>query len=315
MKNLTFKASDGAEIWMHRWMPDPEQEIKGIIQIHHGLAEHSLRYDRFGSILAENGYICNAYDMRGHGQTGELAQKNGTGMLGKLADNDGFNRVVKDLSEIIASLKSEYSGKKVILFGHSFGSFISQGFIENPEYAKLIDGCILCGTAGPRGLLVSFGKIAVSLVKAIQGDDKISPLLDKLAFGAYNNKIENQKTDHDWLTRDELTVQMFFSDKWCNIPLTNSFFGDMMSGLKMIHNSANIKKIPSDLPIFFVYGGADPVGDYGKTVKNLIKIYNKNGIKDLQSKEYPEDRHELLNELDKETVEADLLEWISRHLD
>ena len=308
IKGFAFKANDGTELWINRWAPDPEEEIKGIVQLHHGLAEHSLRYDRIGSILAENGYVFNAYDMRGHGKTAELAVEAKTGMFGKLADKDGFARVVEDLHEVIDSYKKEYPGKKIVLLGHSFGSFVAQGYIEN--YGKDIDGCVLCGTAGPRDALIFFGKIAVSLIKAIRGGNSFVPFLDTLAFGNYNEKTE-KKTNHDWLSRNEMNVQMFFSDKWCNIPLTTSFYSDMMTGLSTIHNRSNIDNIPKELPLYMIYGGQDPVGDYGKTVQKLYKIYCRKGIKNIVIKEYLEDRHEILNEVDKEVVESDLLAWLN----
>lgn len=307
MKSFTFKTNDGTELWMNRWAPDPEEEIKGIIQLHHGLAEHSLRYDRIGSIFAENGYVFNAYDMRGHGKTAEIAEEKKTGMFGKLADKDGFNVAVEDLHEVIDSYKKEYEGKKVILLGHSFGSFVAQGYIE--KYSKDIDGCILCGTAGPRNFLMFVGKILVSIIKGVKGGDSIVPFLHTLAFGNYNDRTE-KKTECDWLSRNELNVQMYLSDKWCNTPLTTTFYYDMMSGLMQIHNRNAIKAISKDLPVYMIYGGQDPVGNYGKTVNKLFKIYKRNGIKNLKIKEYPEDRHEILNENDKETVENDLLDWL-----
>ena len=309
LKSFAFKISDGTEVWVNRWAPEPEEEIKGIIQLHHGLAEHSLRYDRFGSVLAENGYVLNAYDMRGHGKTAEIAEANGTGKFGKFTDKDGFNRVVDDLNEVIGAIKQEYAGKPVILFGHSFGSFVSQAYIE--KYGSNVDGCVLCGTAGPRKLLITAGKLAVTVIKAIRGGDSFVPFLDKLAFGSYNNRIPGNKTDHDWLSRNELNVELFFSDKWCNIPLRTSFYYDMMTGLSQIHKSENMKAIPKDLPVYFIYGEEDPVGDYGKTVQKLYNIYSKNKMQNIELKSYPEDRHEILNELDKETVEKDVLNWIA----
>ena len=100
MKNFIMTMSDGFQISVNRWIPDEDIEVKGVIQLHHGLKEHSLRYDRFGSVLAENGFVLNAYDMRGHGRTAQNAEANGTGMFGKLADKDGFFRVTDDLFEI-----------------------------------------------------------------------------------------------------------------------------------------------------------------------------------------------------------------------
>ncbi|MCR4580446.1 MAG: lysophospholipase [Treponema sp.] len=308
-KSFFFKMSDGIEIAVNRWMPDSEEDIKGLVQLHHGLAEHSMRYDRLGSILADNGWILNAYDMRGHGKTAENAEKKGTGRFGKLAEKDGFNRVVEDLHEMIEGLKNEYQGKKIILLGHSFGSFVSQGYIE--KYGKDIDACILCGTAGPNPALIGPGKFMANLVRSIKGENSIVPLLSKLSFGPYNKRVENPSSPNSWLSKNELNVQLYDEDKWCGIPLTTSFFCDMLSGLSQIHKMQNIKAIPNELPVFFIFGGEDPVGSYGESIRKLHKIYQDKGMKKVYIKEYAGDRHEILNEDDKETVEADILGWIS----
>ena len=310
MKSFMLKMDDGYELSINRWQPDTEEEIKGVIQLHHGLAEHSLRYDRFGSVLAENGWVLNAYDMRGHGRSAENAEKNGTGIFGKLADKKGFDRAVLDLKAVTDNLKNDFPGKKTILMGHSFGSFVSQGFIE--EFGSSIDACILCGTAGPRPALVGTGSFFAHLITFFTGKNAIVPLLDKLAFGSYNAKIQNPRTEFDWLSANELNVDMYKMDNWCGFPLTASFFCSMLEGLNKIHKSKNIKKIPTDLPVFFIWGSDDPVGSYGASIKDLIKIYQSNGMNKIEFKEYPGDRHEILNENDKEKVENDIIEWINK---
>lgn len=310
-KNFTMKMSDGFEIACNRWLPDSDTEIKGIIQLHHGLGEHSLRYDRFGSVLAENGFVLNAYDMRGHGRTGQNSEANNTGKFGKLADKDGFFRVVEDLHEIIEACKTEFPGKKIVLFGHSFGSFVSQGYVE--KYGNDIDLCILCGTAGPMPVSGP-GKILSGIFRAIKGNDKPSPFLSKLSFGSYNKRVPNPQTPNDWLSSDPTAVMLYNSDSWCNFPLTTSFYNDMTTGLCHIHKKANMKKIPQDLPFLFLYGEDDPVGGYGKTIKKLINIYIANGVQDIEEISYEGDRHEPLNEKNHEKVEADILEWIGKKL-
>ncbi len=309
MKSFMMKMDDGYELSVNRWMPDTEEEIKGVIQLHHGLAEHSLRYDRFGSILAEHGYVLNAYDMRGHGRSAENADKNGTGMFGKLADKKGFDRAVLDLKTMIDNLKKDFPGKKTFLLGHSFGSFVSQGFIEN--YGNEIDGCILCGTAGPQRLLVACGNIAAHIVTFFAGKNEHTPILANLSFGSYNNKFKPLRTEMDWLSKNTMNVDMYIMDNWCGFPLTNSFFCSMTEGLSKIHKSKNIRKIPTKLPIFFIYGSDDPVGSYGKTIKALFNIYKSNGIENLSIKEYTGDRHEILNEDNKEEVENDIINWVN----
>ena len=307
-KSYVQKMSDGFEICCNRWMPDPDVKIKGVIQLHHGLAEHSLRYDRFGSILADAGYVLNAYDMRGHGRTAEKAQSEGKGMFGKLADKDGFFRVVEDLNEMIENIKTEYDGIPVYLLGHSFGSFVSQCYIE--KYGDRISGCILCGTAGPQKALIGFGKCISRIIRMIRGSDSIVPLLEKLSFGSYNARIKNPVTDHDWLSTDIDSNKLYLEDKWCNIPLTVSFYNDMLSGLSYIHKTSSMKKIPKTLPVYFIYGTEDPVGGYGATIEKLYGIYEKLGISKLKKTAYQGMRHELLNEIEKEKVEADILAWL-----
>ena len=310
MKSFTLKMDDGYELCLNRWQPDTEEEIKGVIQLHHGLAEHSLRYDRFGSVLAENGYVLNAYDMRGHGRTAEVAEKNGTGMFGKLADKKGFDRAVADLKAVTDNLKNDFPGKKTIVMGHSFGSFVTQGYIE--EHGNEIDACILCGTAGPRPALVTVGSIATHIITFFAGKNKCVAMLDKLAFGSYNQRVKNPRTEFDWLSANPSNVDMYKMDNWCGIPLTASFFCSMMEGLTKIHKSANMKKIPTTLPVFFIWGSEDPVGSYGATIKNLIEIYKSNGMEKIDQKEYPGDRHEILNEDNKEEVENDIISWVSK---
>lgn len=311
LKNFSFKTSDGFEHWVNRWLPDEGQEIKGIIQLHHGLSEHSLRYDRFGSILAENGYVLNAYDMRGHGKTAEISQENKTGLMGKIADKNGHEVVVDDLYQIIEAVKKDIPGVPVILMGHSFGSFVSQSYIE--KYSDLITACILCGTAGPRKLMIGAAKPVVNIINFFSGKDKIVPLFYKLAFGSYNNGF-TETSRNAWLSRDSVSVQMYEMDNWCGTELRAIFFKDMMNLLSKIHKSSNMKKIRKDLPVFFIYGTKDPVGDQGKTIEKLISIYKANGMTNIESKAYTDARHELLNELNKEEVEADILSWVSKTL-
>ena len=310
MKSFTLKMDDGYELCCNRWQPDAEEEIKGVIQLHHGLAEHSLRYDRFGSILAENGYVLNAYDMRGHGRSAEVADKNGTGMFGKLADKNGFDRVVADLKAVTDNLKNDFLGKKTILMGHSFGSFVAQGFIE--EHGNDIDACILCGTAGPRPALITVGSIAAHVITFFTGKNKCLTIMDQLSFGSYNARVENPKTPFDWLSKNELNVEMYKMDNWCGFPLTNSFFCSMTEGLSKIHKTKNINKIPNTLPVFFIWGSDDPVGSYGETIRKLIDIYKAKGMEKIDQKEYPGDRHEILNEDNKEEVEKDIIDWIDK---
>lgn len=308
LKSFFKKMTDGNDVWINRWIPDSDVEIKGVIQLNHGLAEHSMRYDRLGSILAENGYVLNAHDVRGHGNTGDNSEKQKKCRMGRLAEKHGFDRCVEDLAELIDDLKKEYPGKKVVLLGHSFGSFISQGFIE--KYGDRINGVILSGTAGPQKALVCFGNIFAHILCCFCSPNSILNILSKLSFGSYNKRVKNPTSEYAWLSKNETNIAMYESDDWCGIPLTTSFFVDMTDGLKKIHKNSNMKKIPKTLPLLCLYGEDDPVGGYGKTINKLMEIYKKNGMEDIQLKSYKEDRHEILNEDNKEEVEKDILTWL-----
>lgn len=312
MKTQSFfmKMSDGEEVWVNRWIPDDDMPIKGVIHLHHGLAEHCMRYDRFGSVLVEKGYVLSSHDMRGHGHTAQKAEEKGTGCFGQLAKKDGFNRVVEDLHELIEKDRADYPGVKMFLFGHSFGSFVSQGYIE--KYGENIVACILCGTSGPAVPKCKAGNVVANIVAFFRGRATVVPALPKICFGTYNNRIENPYSKNAWISTNIDNIKMYESDDWCDIGLTTSFFCDMTSGMAQIHSGKNMKKIPKNLPVFFIYGEEDPVGAYGVLIQKLIKIYKDNGMVDVTYKSYPGDKHEILNEADHETVERDVLEWIEK---
>ncbi|MCR5762932.1 MAG: lysophospholipase [Treponema sp.] len=293
--------SDGNKNIFHHWLPD--EEIDFAVVLSHGMTEHSFRYDDFGKFLSQNRIALYAEDHRGHGRTADLAVREGTGMFGYLADKDGFFRVVDDIKEEIELVKKRCPGKKVVLFGHSFGSFIAQCYIE--KYGDTVDAVILCGTAGPRPV-VCLGKPVTYLAKRFIGKKKISPLLEKFIFGSSYNG--------NWLTRDEEIVKKTSADPWCTFHCTIGFYADMISGLVFIHSKRNMKRIPAGLPVFFISGDADPVGIFGKSVKKLFKIYQSNGMKSIAMKMYSGAKHELLNEINKDEVKKDVLSWMKEAL-
>ncbi len=305
-KDIIFvKMTDGLPAAVHRWIPDGEPVA--LVQISHGMAEHAMRYDYFASALVNRGFAVYAHDHRGHGDTAGSAEN-----LGYLADEEGFERVTLDLREIIGLLKNDFPGKKVILFGHSFGSFVSQNYIE--QFGNEIDGCILSGSAGPRLLMVNAGRSAAGLIIALKGKRYRSQFLQNLAFGGYNDRIENPISKNSWLSRDEEVVRQYDSHEYDGFLATAGFFYDLFTGLSRIHLEKAMKKIPKELPVFIFAGTADPVGDYGKTVTDLADIYRDLGLTDVTFTLYPEGRHEMLNEINKDEVIADIIRWIEKRV-
>lgn len=305
------KMSDGTEISVNRWIPEDEENIRAVVVFSHGMQEHALRYDRVGSEFAAHGYLFNAHDHRGHGKTAYYAESNKTGMFGKLADKNGFEKVTSDLDEIIDEVKKDYPGKKVILFGHSFGSFVAQNYME--QHGDKISACILCGTSGPRkGLLKD--KLFADLACVFLGKNKKSEFCQNLAFASYNDHFKDENDRLSWLSKNPSNRMMYKNDSWCGGAPTVSFFRDLASGLAKIHNQKNLKKIPAELPVLAVYGSDDPVGNYGKSIEKLLEIYRKNGVKNVSSKIYEGDRHEILNEENSDEILSDIFNWIEKNV-
>ncbi len=303
--------SDGVSLAIYKWLP----KTKPIAFIHivHGMAEHALRYTEFAEEACKLGFGVYASDHRGHGKTAATGIPNSTdkGLLGFLAEKDGFFRVVEDQKEINSEIQKHYPNIPIIIFGHSFGSFITQRYIE--QYSDTVSACILSGSSGPNPI-VGIGTVLANLVTVFTGRKKYSKLLNALSFGSYNKGVKNPKTNFDWLSRDENEVKKYIEDELCGFICTSGFYQDLMKGLKTIHRKSEIAKISNNLPILIASGDRDPVSSYGKTVKALCQIYKNKGIKSVELKLYNGARHELLNEINKAEVKADIFNWIKKIL-
>ena len=296
--------SDDASVAMYTWLP--EQAPKAVLHIVHGMAEHALRYDDFAKTACKRGFVVVASDHRGHGKTGE---KNG--LTGYLADGDGFERVVDDQKEINAEIRKRYPCLPVVIIGHSFGSFVTQEYIE--RYGATVKAAALIGSAGPNPS-VSVALLLANLNCAFKGRKSATKFMNALIFGSYNSRVKNPRTVFDWLSRDEREVKKYIDDEYCGFICTAGFFQDFMRGLKRLHTQAALTGIPTDLPVLITAGAEDPVSNGGKTLKNLYRIYQDIGMQDVTLKLYENARHEILNEINKEEVKADILGWIEKKI-
>ncbi|MEJ5188765.1 MAG: alpha/beta fold hydrolase, partial [Breznakiellaceae bacterium] len=228
-------------------------------------------------------------------------------------DRNGFARVVQDLIAISKQIKQEYPQLPLILFGHSWGSFLAQAYIE--KEGALLSGCILSGTRGPGGPVIFLGACLASLVAFFKGGRTFSPLLYSLSDGAYNVPFQPARTKFDWLSRDPERVDAYIQDPLCGFPCSAAFYRDLLWGLRAIHTPKAIQNIPSTLPILIFAGTSDPVGEMGRSPTRLVDAYKQEGIQDLEFILYPEGRHEMINELNRTEVFHHLLSWINRHLE
>jgi alpha-beta hydrolase superfamily lysophospholipase len=304
MEEFNFVDHAKVQITYYKWTPAAAIKPKAVVQIVHGLGEHAKRYDHVALTFNQDGYVVYATDHRGHGKTSE---QTGIGSL----KPDGWSGTVQDEKELTDIIKKEHPDLPVFLLGHSWGSFLSQNYIQ--QWGSGLKGAILSGTSGKQGLLGALAIIAKRLNKK-KGPDAISPMMGKLALDPMNKPFAPNRTTHDWLTRDDAEVDKYVADPLCGFDLPNSYWLEMANGLKHIWKKENEAKIPKDLPILLMTGELDPVNVQTKTYFVLLNRYKKIGIKDVSSNIYEGARHETLNELQKDKVKKDILDWLNAHL-
>lgn len=306
-----FDTHDGTKLYLYRWIP--EGQPKAVLHIVHGMAEHALRYRRLAEKLTEKGIEVWAADQRGHGRTADLSvNKAGRGgLLGHCADGKSFVYVTKDIHALNIEIQKTINAP-IFLLGHSWGSFIVQNYIEEYSSNLLIKGCVLSGTKGPGDFLIKIGKPFLTLLAAFKGQRKGSELARAMADGQYNNPFKPNRTQFDWLSRDEETVDKYIEDPLCGQLCSSGFYRDLTRLLSNIHRNKAMAKIERNLPLYVFSGSADPVGGMGASTTALVNAYRNLGIKDLEFVLYPGARHETLNETNREEVFENLLSWINK---
>ena len=285
----------------------PEGEVKGILQIAHGMVEFIGRYDRFGTWLAEKGFYVVGNDHLGHGAS-VISQE----QHGYFAEPDGNACVIADLQKLREMTEEKYPGVPYFFMGHSMGSFLAAQYIE--MYGKGLAGAIIMGTGYQApGML----KTALALCKMIgrfKGQTHRSMMLYNMALGSNNKKFEPARTGADWLTKNEEIVDAYVANPWNQFKFTVNGYEMLFRTIQYAEDPAHINAIPKDLPVIFVSGADDPVGNFGAGPKTVSENFRKAGIKDVILKLYQGDRHEILNELDYETVHEDLYNWMTGHV-
>lgn len=298
MEEKYFVNKTGDEIYYLEW--DAENP-KCALVISHGMAEHPERYDDFAKFMAANGVTVYAINQMGHGHHAKLP--------GHMEKGD-FDKCVSNLAELVQIAKND-TWKDAFLLGHSMGSFIAQLFIERFHNIK---GLILSGSSAATSVM-KMAKPIASLVCALSKDtSKPSNFMNNMSFGSYNKAIPNNKTPFDWLSRDEEQVQKYIDDPLCGYVCSQSFFREMAGGFAVMAKPSELAKIDKDLPIFIHGGSMDPVSDLGKGLYALEAQYKNLGVKDVTLTVYPEARHEIYNELNKQEVYENTLKFIEAHL-
>lgn len=297
-----FDSCGKGQIHYCKWMP--QSKPKAVLQIVHGIAERVERYDDFANYLNSQGYVVVAEDHMGHG--GSIG---GEGVKGYF--HGGWFAAVDDTYRLMRDTMAEYPEVPYILFGHSMGSFMARTVLAKyPDSG--ISSAIICGTGWqPTFAMPAMIKLLEGICKK-SGEQNPNEQLDAMIFGGYNKKIENVRTPKDWLTRDESIVDAYIADPLCGFVASSGLLRDMMTGIYYIQKPKNLAKMKKHLPVFFIAGEEDPVGNYGKGVQQAANAFRKTGMINVAVKLYPDCRHEILNELNRQEVYGDITAWVGK---
>ncbi len=290
-----YESKGEGNIHYCRWSPGSKP--KAVLQIVHGIAEHVERYEVFASYMASQGYLVVAEDHMGHGQSGSIP-----GYF-----SGGWHTAVEDTYQLLVTTRAEYPDIPYILLGHSMGSFMARTILSKyPDSG--ICAAIIMGTCwqSPKAMAAIRPVLKAACKQA--GETNPSQMLQNLVFGTYNAKVEHERTPIDWVCRDKAVVDAH--------PMMHGFrptaglLRDMMEGLNFVVQRSNLQAMKKELPVFFVAGGDDPVGSYGKGVYKCAEAFREAGMQDVSVRIYPMCRHEILNEINKEEIFEDILQWV-----
>lgn len=291
-----------------RWMPD-DGAVYGVIQLVHGMQEHIGRYEEMAEYLTGHGFLVVGHDHLGHGKS--VRDDRHRGYFCKKKPSEVL---VADIHQVTAITKRAYPDLPYFIFGHSMGSYLLRRYLT--VYSADVDGAIICGTGSVPDANCRFGMAVCAFIAMFRGWHYRSKLVKGATFGKSYAKfcMDASVPENSWLCNDPERVIKFYSDPLSGFDFTlNGYYG-LFSTVSYDNQEKNIKQIRTDLPVFFISGSEDPVGDAGIGVKRVYQQYKKAGLKDVTMKLYEGDRHELINEPDRETVFADIWEWVKSHL-
>ena len=297
MEKKSFIAKDGKVIRYKEWSCE---NPKAMLQISHGMAESTVRYEEFAEFMASNGFLVFADDHRGHGET--------DGCSG-YTDGDMFFDTLSDIAELSLIYKKAHPDLKLILFGHSYGSFLTQAYIEN--YGDIADGYIVGGSAYMKGAQVFAGRIMAKVGCLFGRRKKPAKLIAKASFGAYNKKYKDGTT---FISSVKEECEKYDANPECGFILSNGFYKSMFSAFKRLYTKSAMQKINKDKPVLLISGKNDPVGSCGSSVQKLCAFYKKAGVKSVKTVLLDVARHEYLNDVSGEVARKEILAFCLRLL-
>jgi alpha-beta hydrolase superfamily lysophospholipase len=300
---FTLRTADGIDLHGYRW--EPATPPRAVVQIVHGLSEHAARYDWLARRLTAAGYAVYALDLRGHGRTAPAPEE-----LGFFAERDGWKKSLEDLRLLQRHIAAAHPSPPIFLLGHSMGSLLAQQFIREP--AGPLAGVVLAGSDGPPPPLARAGRLLVRLERLRLGPRGRSPLIFHLAFGHFNHAFRPTRTAFDWLSRDPAEVDRYLADPLAGFLPTVQLWIDLLDALGPLAAPDQLARIPRSLPILLLAGTRDPVSDQTRRLEQLLRLYRQAGLRQVSHHFYPDARHELFHETNRDEVTRDLIAWLDR---
>lgn len=305
MRNEFFYPSKDGRTQIHAVEWVPQGKVKAVLQICHGMVEYIGRYHEFAEYLNESGCYVVGHDHLGHGESVTSNDK-----LGFFHEKHGNACVIGDIHELRIRTKEKYPDVPYFMLGHSMGSFLLRQYIG--VHGEGLSGAIIMGTGHQPDIVLKVGKLLCRLIAGIKGWEFRSRLINNMAFGGFNKRFASLTDGSNWLSRNPVNAQNYAKDPLCSFVFTVNAYYHMFCGIQAVNRQESEGKVPKTLPVFFVAGKDDPVGNYGKSVENIYKKYKACGVQDVKLKLYENDRHEILNEIDRKIVYRDILEWLEQ---
>ncbi len=298
-----FKSSNGVNNIAYYILRPDEEKVRGIVQISHGMCEYFSRYTDFARFLCANGFIVCGHDHLGHGATANASKD-----FGYFCRKDGDICLVEDMYNLTKIMRERFGEElPYFLLGHSMGSIITRVYLT--KYGNNITGALLTGTFGGSTFYPMLLQLITTNIRA-KGSSYRSEFINNLVFTSFNKAFKTYQSTLDWLTRDKDIISLYEKDEKCNFIFTLSGFHDLINLIINANTKKTFCETPKDLPIFFLSGDLDPMGNFGKAVKNVFDAYQKSGNKNVTFKLYRDCRHEVLNELCRYEAYNDILGFI-----
>lgn len=300
-----LSGDEKTEIYAVKWIP--EGMINGVFQIIHGMAEHIGRYEEFARFLTQQGILVTAHDQLGHGESVTDEKE-----IGYFADDHAADILIGDIHILREKVQAEYPDVPYFIMGHSMGSFLLRMYLM--RHPDRLAGAVIMGTGMQPSIALKFGRFVCRFLACFFKWHYKSRFITSIVIGGYNKKFAALHDGTSWLSRNVESNREYNESPKCGFMLTLNGYDTLFSLIQYIQDPVHMAQTPKDLPLLFVSGQDDPVGNFGKGVRNVCDRYKEEGCMDLTWKLYPDDRHEILNELDCDQVYRDIYDWIYAHM-